>query len=590
MKNISPLVLLCFAFFLFNFLIKNIAISSTPPSQTYDEIIYATEAQSIVTYGTDLTGTWRPWNLEPSDPYYTELTSTMLTPGFLLFPHNFLYASKFMPLLLGSLIPIFLGLIAYKFTESYKTFIITAFIATGNPWVFQFSRMGYDSLFSVALYLMGVVLLFFCKKWWRLLSILPFFLGFFQYQGHKLILVPLLSIVCLYLFFEKDTANSLKHRYWKVIRDVRVLAALCVLFFSIMLTLSYIVRLPNLNSEKRASEFSLFNGTGLARNVDEKRRIAFDTPLKNIFSNKYSELSSTLMGRFLNSFNTQRLFIEGNRTTDVFTVLDYGFFHIIDVVVLGVASVCAIKYAKNKNGLLFVCLFILIGTIPNVLRNGDSWITFRGAFVFLGLILLMGIGTTIFFDRISRKYYLVVSLFYVLTVTPFFYTYFFRYPITHGLYVGIYERVVASYIHRVGYKTHFLILPDRSDATFLYQIAYNSLITIENKTAINYAAQNKKYKIASITIEGNCPEDVSSVSKNDIIFEYISNRACVKNSGNSRVIQIKSLIDSGTIFTVYNDALCNQYQLSTYPQIRTNILEVEKLSTQEFCQSFFSLP
>jgi hypothetical protein len=97
------MVVLLVVSFLINLVLKSAFIQSIPPGATYDEIVYVAEAQSILHYGTDLKGVWTPWRLEPSDPSYSELTSTTLIPGFLLFPSNPVLASKFMPVVLGSL-------------------------------------------------------------------------------------------------------------------------------------------------------------------------------------------------------------------------------------------------------------------------------------------------------------------------------------------------------------------------------------------------------------------------------------------------------------------------------------------------------
>ena len=52
-------------------------------------------------------------------------------------------------------------------------------------------------------------------------------------------------------------------------------------------------------------------------------------------------------------------------------------------------------------------------------------------------------------------------------------------------------------------------------------------------------------------------------------------------------IGIPSLLDSGQIFKIYGDQLCHGYGLARFANLRQNLLEVEKLSDEQFCQTFF---
>jgi len=586
-KTQVPLIYLGIGFFLLNLFLKLINIQSTPPAATYDEIIYVAEAQSIVKYGTDLTGTWHPWDLEPSDSYYTELTSTVLIPGFLLFPNNPILASKFIPLLLGSLLPVLLGLIAYRLRKKQAVFVITALIATLNPWIFQFSRMGYDSLFSIGFYSIGMVLLLYLKKWNKLWSMFSIFIGFYQYQGHKPLLAPLILICFLFLLFEKYDFRNLISNFKKILSDRDILASIFVLIFSISLTVIYLIRLPGLSSGERISEFSLFDQDELASAVNKERRLSLDSPVTSIFVNKYTVLSRTLVGRFLNSFDPERLFIEGNRAVDTFTVMDYGYFHLIDIGVIAMALIFFFEKKRDYKVLAFVFSYIIIGTIPNVIRTGSPWIIFRGGFAFLGLVILMGIGVSSFINNFKLSNKVLLLLIYILLTIPFFYVYFVRYPITHATHTSFYERVVASYVKRSSDR-RIIIVPDRADATFNYLISYNQLLNNENKNQVIKAASTNFFEINNVKIASSCPINISEESIETTTFIYLFKEPCEPNNIENEKTKIKSLIDGGLIFHVYNDKLCSQYKLGTYPNIKNNILNVETLSDQEFCQEFFS--
>jgi len=565
-------------FLFINLVIKTISIQSIPSASTYDEVIYSSEAQSIVKYGTDLKGDWRPWDLEPSDSYYTELTSTVIAPGFLLFPNNPVAASKFIPIILGSILPILLGLLAFRLRKEKSVFIATTIIATLNPWIFQFSRMGYDALFSMSFYLMGMLAILYLKNWKKLWAIIPLFLGFFQYQGHKVLLVPMVGLALLLLLIEN-------HK--KIFKNISLRAAFSVLIFSILLTVVYLVRLPHLTSGARISEFSVFDKTELSSSVNDARRLSLSSPASNVFINKFTALVTTMTDRFLDSFDLKILFIRGDASVDTFTVLDYGYFHLIDIAVIAISIMFIFANRKDYKVAVFVLLFIGFGTLPNVIRTGHSWIIFRAAFMFIGLVLLMGIGSSAFLDLFKKKHSKPIAAVYLLATIPFFYAYFYKYPISHTNNIGFYERVVASYIARVGMEKPIYIVPDRDDATFDYLIHYNQLLTKDNRAQISQSMKTRKYEINTIKIEGGCTDEVRSLT-DTTVFVFLPKQPCEPEADPAKTTEIKSLIDTGTIFTVFNDNLCSQYNLNPYPNIKKNVMAVEKLTDQEFCENFFS--
>lgn len=271
-QNKKSLFFILVLIFLINFSLKIFKIDSIPPGATYDEIVYVAESQIILKYGSDAGGQWRPWHLLPSKKLYSELTSTSLIPGFLIFPNNQILASKFVPIIMGSAIPVLLALIVYFFIRN-KTFLLsTALVATLNPWIFQFSRMGFDSLFSSFFYLLGIVFLLYLNNWWKLFSLMPFFCGFFQYQGHKVIIVPLIMLVCL-LFFVRDFSKLKKNQPKKFF--VENLPILLILIFFIFLSVNYVMRLRNSVSATRITELAPIDQTILSNTVIEKKKTGF---------------------------------------------------------------------------------------------------------------------------------------------------------------------------------------------------------------------------------------------------------------------------------------------------------------------------
>jgi hypothetical protein len=578
-----------------NLLIGVYAIDSIPPGHTYDEIIYLGEAQSLLNYGSNLDGDWHPLMLQPADGYYAELTSSMLVPGFILFPDNPILASKFSSILLGAFVPILLALMVFYFYRSRLAIITVAVVTTLNPWIFQFTRMSFDSLFSIVFYLTGMVILLLAKSWTKVFSVLFFFIGFYQYQGHKPILVPLVGLVVLALVLNKTsftypyTISRLKSqglRLWKSLS----FPALAVLFFTIFLTASYLFRIDSLTTQVRSKEYLVLKEEIAARRVDELRRLSLHSSVSSVFINKATVISEVLMYRLFESFNPRILFLSGNKAVDTFALTDYGFFHKHDLFLLCIFPFLIARYRDRWRIGLFLIIFSLIGALPNLIRDGDIWITFRGAFAFLGLALMTGVSLFWMIQNLQVQHRILLLCLYTLLATPFLYFYFNTYPIAYGAHTGFYERVLANYVQRAQ-DSVFYIIVDRTDATFDYITTYNKLYDSPSETLMGNTSKTiRTVDNGRITITSQCPKNWGDIDPATIIIVDSRREPCAPVMKNSAKIEIKSTVDSGTMYSIYNDTLCDQYVARTYPDIESNIFSVEKLPTDTFCNNFFMRP
>lgn len=577
------------AVLLLNFFLTFYHSRSTPPAQTYDEIIYASEARALARFGTDLSGQWRPWFFSPSDGWYAELTSTTWVPGFLLFPGSPIFASRFVSGILGSLLPVILGLLATRLFKERRLFLPVALVLSVNPWVFQFSRMSFDSLPSVVLYSTGLLSLLSFAGWKKLFSVPFFFWGFYQYQGHKPLLLPLVVLAVLFLIYESGSTYKLK-QLSNTLR--KLLPAVCVVVFVVALTLSYLVRLPTLSSAVRTSNFAIFDEDQIASSVNERRRVAFDSVFVPIFNNKLTEKLQVLTGGFIVSFEPFLLFVHGDSRTDLFAVLDYGMLHLTDIPLIILFFIYAFRKKQHQAGALFLLGLTLIGTLPNVLRSGEVWLTFRGAFVFIGLSLFAGLG--LFFLVSLRQSFIKYSMvgLYVVVVVYYLHLYFLRYPVQQAGYEGFYYRVVASYAQRVGTKP-LMIIPDRSDALLDYLVVYNNaLAELSFDEMVQAKTTSATKTLGSLTIVPSCPDEWENVSQESVIAVDYRRNPCKPPAGalaqDSTSLELLSVVDSGTRFTIYNDALCSSFELPDYPAVKQNVFAVEDLSDEQFCRSFFT--
>lgn len=560
-------------FFLFNVFIKSLFINTVPPILQDSEIYYATEGMSIIVSGSDVTGKWNPLSFTPANPNFSELSGSILIPGFLLFPNNVFLAAKFMSVIFGSLLPILLALIGFRLTNNKGIFLTTAIIATLNPWIFQFSRMSFDSLYSSFFYTLGIVLLLYLKNWQCLWSLLPFFIGFYQYQGHKPLLGPLVFITVIYLIFEKKQVK-------KMFPQIVVLIITLIFFFI------YLWRLPQLSSSVRLQNEILFDKTEVSKQVNLNRRLTLENPLPFVFDNKYSFMLKEINKRFFSSLDLKWMFVEGDASVDTFSVTGHGFFYLLDLILI-----ISALYYKKKSAILYLSAVALIGVIPNLLKNEEAWITFRSSIMFLGLVMLCGVGALSILSDKKKIFKISLISIYILATLPFFYNYFFRYPLTSTKDMFFYDRVVANYIKRYPKEKQFIIYTQAPKMFFDSLITYNKLITKDNLSEIHNSYQSDIYKIGNITISGECLNQEATLNPNLIVIADYRKQSCEKNPSikpNVSSIQIASLIDSGARYIIYNDELCKKFQLNKSTYINKNIFDLEKLSVETFCQSFFT--
>jgi hypothetical protein len=548
---------------------------------------YTTEAQALIVSGSDTTGNWRPWYLSPANPIYSELTGTVTALGFLLFPGVPLLAAKFVPILLGSALPVLLGLISFRLTNNKTAFLATALLATGNPWIFQFSRMGFDSLFSSSLYMLGLVLLLFLKKWKILYSLIPFTVGFYQYQGHKPLLAPLVILFILYLIIEKES--------WKFLPKFKVknwLPHIAVAVFCVLLVGIHILRLPYLSSAVRIKETLILDPATAAERVNINRRLTFSNPFIPVFDNKYVTTVEAMSNRFFSSFNFYWIFQHGNDQVDTFAVTKFGFLYALDAVLIIIALVTFKTDPKYKKEALLILGIITIGTIPNILKNENLWLTFRGGFMILGMIILAGIGLFKFLQRVNVKISTLFIVLYCCNALFFFYHYFFQYPFKTTKDIFFYERVAANYIHRVPHKK-IIIYTTEPTTLFNSILTYNSFIRKELIPQINTAFKTNDFTIENVVLKAGCFNTDELKNLNVVVFVDYRVVKCSDSVENTALpeyaitMQLSSLIDSGTVFTVYGDTLCKDVSLDQYSHVQSNVFNVEKLDTFTFCKSFF---
>ncbi len=575
--------------FLLNLVVKSWWVTAIPPLITHDEMYYANEAQTLVLSGSDVTGKWHPWQLAPANPIYSELTGVTLVPGFLLFPNDHIAALKTMPLLLGSLLPILLAAIVLQLTHSKRAYLMTMLVASLNPWIFQFSRMSFDSLFSISFYCLGIMVLLSFPKWWKLIAVAPLTWGFYQYQGHKPLLLPLIVVFASYLLWHlyKTTNKQLLPALKTIARGG--LPLLLIVGWCTVLTGWYAWRLPQISSANRITEVLTANSDSIAAQVNENRRLTLPNPFLQLADNKYTVYTKKVVEQAIATFDVSWLFLRGDGHVDSYAATEFGFFHILDIGLLLVAAVWLWSTPLQGNQKWLWSALLLIGLLPNALKAEQLWLTFRGSWLIMVLVMLTGIGATIATRLVSTRTLLVGVSIYLLATVPFFYYYFFRYPISTMSGMFFYDRVVASYIQRHPQR-QMLIFAQQPKLLFDQLLTYNRMITPGNLDAIHLAYNSDHYTVGNITITNDCIDTATMNDQSKIVIADYRVGVCDDEDPallRKTNIQVGSVIDSGARYRIYHDTSCDPTKFDLFVPVNRKLLRVETLNTPEFCQTFF---
>lgn len=557
-----------------------------PPAIHHDEIYYAVEAQTIAVSASDPSGTWRPWHFRPAHVLYAELPGTVVALGTLL-SSTPLIAARLSSVVAGVVLPLALAWLAWGLFRRREISLVVTVLALFNPWIFQFSRLTFDSLFSLAFYYLGLAVLINTKGWWRVLSLLPLALGFFQYQGLKLVFIPMMIITLLYLVYQEWPKRA-----FKGVSIIKRLAPLLVVGCGVLLIFgTYVTRLQSQTASTRIGDIIFFNEAYISRLVDEQRRLSILTPLTPVFVNKATVLSWEVLYKYVHAFHPILLFVAGEAVRNPFSVWSMGIFHVVDffLIVLGIAAMW--RRSEWRGPGLFLLGLAVIAPLPLAVNTIEAWVIFRASFLFPILIMVAAVGWQSLWSQKFRLIKISMVLVYALALTWFGYQYFFRYPVYATAGSAFAERVMANYIHRLEPDTPVLILGDQGEFLFYAYLFHNQLITKANLPQINASLQQRQFQLNTVQVDTRCVPTSGEESTKVIISDAV-NTVCDTDENSEpsatdsvRVTHIVSPIDSGTTFRVYNDPLCTQYSLNSFSRVQDwETLHVEALSDEEFCK------
>ncbi len=561
-------------------------LSDIPAAFVHDEMIYLVQARAVALTGSSLSGNWNPLTITPFNGAFAELPSLLLSLTVPYFSNHFT-GGRILHVLMGSAIPIFLGLISESIWKKRKLSLIVVAVAIFNPWLWQFSRMAFDSLFSLFFYLLAFSILLRGKDWWKLMTIPALYMGFYQYQGLKLIFIPLVVMMIAMYFL----SESKPIRHWKsfITSKQSVLIAGLILISSLCIFAQYLLySLPQQQAVGRLSQLRSISSEQVITTVNTQRRLSIDSPFVSLFVNKYSEVTREYAGSFLHLIDPHFLFLSAADLANSFNVIDFGYFYLLDLPLLLVGSV--ILFIKKESRMMSgaYAALLLVSMMPALFAFGDSS-TFRASLFYLLLIPLISLGFYTILELRIRSLNILLYVLYACSIAGFFYNYYFQYPVYAADAQFFSERVLASYVKRIPSDAEIYIRVHDQEFMFNSLLYYNDLYLPSTAAAITTSINNGTFSIGNVHVVTDCsaiPDSPNIVTINSQTVGECSDSKLQKDFS-SRTLLIPSLIDGGGLYQINNDPLCGNLILPQYVSPKSlSLFRVESLSVDDFCQNW----
>jgi len=581
-------------FFIFLVITRFWNLHIFPAALTHDEIVYAVQAKSFAVQGSTLNQLFRPWQLQPAHPMYAEAPAVLLAPFFKIF-ENPLLATRVLSALIGISMPFALAWFSYGIWKNKQLSSFVLVIAGINPLLWQLSRLTYDAVLSVFFYLIaGAILLNTQGK--KTILALPFLtLGFFCYQGYKLVFIPWLITLAILLYLQPGTLKQ------KRIHSSIIGLAVCI-FFGYLLLL-----LPNQKIENRWKNTIFADTEYQSQIVNNDRRVSIQSPLSNVFSNKVVVILSFLSTRFVQAYSPEHLFLYGEPAESAFSAWGHGWFYLIDAVLLLIGT-CYVIFKKDLRVTGFIIAgFIILATFPALINAGPPWFLLRMFFPNVLLILFISWGVFALATHFRWALYVCIPL-YAVGVITFTYHYYYRYPVL-GLNLSYFsERIMSEYIERAS-NAHpdkkIIVYTVDPPVMFWTYLVYTDSITTQNVGQIAQTGESDVYTIGNVTFTGKCVD----IANKDSLLIAEANRtgvACefehssVKNISEEQykitieeqrgnAVTIPSVIDNGAYWRVYNPVLCDRRKISGFVTLNSfSKLNTSAQNNDKFCANWFT--
>ena len=355
-----------------------------PIGAANDELEFAISAKYLFHTGSDITGTWKPWELTSLPNFVSAVPVYILSPFVGLLGLN-LFSIRLPSVIFMTANIYLLYLLILHLTKKIKPSLLVAFSFAFNPWSLHFSRNTYEPPFVIFFFLLAIYLLLIKKNWRALISLPFFFLAFHSYVGTKLIFLPIVILTSFFAFKIQKT----------ITKSILIKISLITLtFFSF-----WLIGFKKSSISQKQSQF-VFSQTDSIELIRQRNYFwTIKTPLRPLLNHPILISSQIIIKNYLRHFSPEYLFVGGDPQPG-YSFWIHGYFYFIDALLIILGLIYLHKY--HFQVFLYLIGLIILAPIPGSLLAGDAYAV-RSSLIFPLLSILPGFGLYYAFKSIKFK-------------------------------------------------------------------------------------------------------------------------------------------------------------------------------------------
>jgi len=423
-SKISLIIILLFSFCLYFY--KN---TTVPPSLFSDEADANYQAFVFNNRGTDYFGNKNPVHFHSFSDWRTSLYiySIAFTQKFV--GHTDI-ATRLPATIFGVLSVFVFFLILKNLFKNHIWAIIGSFLFSITPWLFHYSRIGFEATGMLLFLLLGfyhwIKFINYKKDKFLFFSAASFLLTIYFYSTAKLFLI-FIGIAILFLWFKMIINLPLK---------TKIILGLIILIGS----LPFLIDTFKGRSGYRFSYISIFSDPTISKTVDylryEDSVIIFGKQIglkpmfiSKIYHNKITQYAEMFTKNYFSAFSTEFLFLkgDGNLRQGVQAVGNL-FFPDLLLIVIGISSLF-LKKSSNYKFYLFFLISLICAPIPFALTRDSSFPHSTRLILMLPFLIIFSLlGLKKIFEITKSKTIIGLILFlYIICFGRFIHQYYFHY-------------------------------------------------------------------------------------------------------------------------------------------------------------------
>lgn len=466
--------------------VRFVRLDKVPASLYYDEIDLGYQMRSLITTGKDYRGGLSPFFFRSFNTDKTPLPIIFSILPSLLFKSPE-YQVRAGAALAGVICVMLAMILAYQLTRKKVVGLITGLVFAFSPWLIQFSRIGFEAIFMLMVFLATLVSFLQWQKtkriWDFYLSAILLGLNIYTYRTMSL-MVPVMTGLILLIYF-KD--------FWKM--GMVKLAVWLLILAGLTGPFLYSTTIGSAD-QTRIGQISIFSDPKIPIKVIRSREIDsndFGNPeigkkavwWSRIFHNKGVSYVTAFGENYYRNFSADFLFLSGD-PNNRHSPNNTGVLLFCDLVGLIIGLAWVIKNIKDKKYQLLLGL-LLLSPIPSDItidgaNHASRLMTMAGP-----LLLIVGLGysTLVLWLARSKKYRWGIFLLVVGWLVAVIFNlqnYFVHYPIESARQFGYGFKQAIVKIKSLSNQYKFVRLSSLYESPMLYYFFWSKTPPIELQT------------------------------------------------------------------------------------------------------------